>query len=60
MSLQIFSSLGFFFKILFIYLRERERATRGRGIGRERENPQADSQLSTEPNVGLNPRTLGS
>ena len=36
----------FFFKVLFIYLRERER--------------EADFLLSGEPDVGLDPRTLGS
>jgi len=44
-----------FFKDLFIYLRERE-SERGRGQ-RERENLEADSLLSTESDVGLDPST---
>ena len=40
-----------FLKILFIYLREREKK---RGWG------DADSPLSTEPDLGLDPRTLRS
>ena len=45
-------------KILFIYLREwaSERAWAGGGAEGEGE---ADSLLSREPSVGLNPRTLG-
>jgi len=31
-----------------------------RGGQRERENPEADSLLSVEPDTGLNPRTLKS
>ena len=42
-----------FFKDLFIYLTERERSQ----VGREAE---AGSLLSREPDVGLDPRTLGS
>jgi len=51
-----------FFKILFIYLSvrdwERKRERVGRG-GAEGEG-QADSVLSTEPDAGLGPTTLGS
>ena len=48
-------------KYLFIYLREREqeRAFR-RGAEGEGEYPQADSRLSMEPNVGLDPKILRS
>ena len=48
-----------FLKILFIYLTERERSQVGRETGREREE-EAGSPLSREPDMGLNPRTLGS
>uniref|UniRef100_M3XYM3 Uncharacterized protein n=1 Tax=Mustela putorius furo TaxID=9669 RepID=M3XYM3_MUSPF len=43
------------YQILFIHLRERQSTSRetGRGEG------EADSPLSREPDVGLNPRTLG-
>ena len=44
------------FKILFMYLAERD-TERAQAEGGEGE---VDSQLSREPNVGLNPRTLGS
>jgi len=51
----------FVLKILFIYLREKERErtlTRAQvGGGAEGE---AGSPLSWEPDVGLDPRTLGS
>ena len=44
-------------KILLIYLREREREHKqGGGAEGERET---DSPLSREPDVGLDPRTLG-
>jgi len=46
----------FFFKI---DLRERESKSESGG-GEEGENLQADSMLSTEPDVGLNPTTLRS
>ena len=46
---------SFFFQ-RFMYLLERERESTprggGRGRGRERENPQADSPLNIEPDVG--------
>ena len=45
-------SLLFFFKILFIYLFEREKVRKITG-------EEADFPLSREPNVGLDPRTLG-
>ena len=46
-----------FFLKDFVYLFERE----SRGRGREREGErEADSLLSKEPDVGLNPRTLRS
>ena len=41
---------------LFIYLRERKRARKRTKGGAEGE---ADSPLSREPEVGLDPRTLG-
>ena len=44
--------LSFFFKILFIYWREREREIMNRG--------EAESSLSREPDAGLNLRALGS
>jgi len=43
---------------ILLYFREQERESRSRG-GAEREG-EADSSLSREPNVGLDPRTLGS
>ena len=55
--------LSFFFKIIFIYLTQKEKesehtqggaADRGRGGEGEAGSPQ-----SKEPNVGLDPRTLG-
>ena len=64
-----FDCTFFVFKILFIYLRERARrctselvqaharASAGGAAGGEGE---ADSLLSREPDVGLNPRTLRS
>lgn len=42
----------------FIYLRERESAQEWWGEAEGKEKP--DSPLSKDPNVGLNPRTLGS
>ena len=55
----ITSFFFFFFKILFIYLTDRETASeRGntsRGSGRGRSRLPAE-----EPDVGLDPRTLGS
>ena len=44
----------FFWKILFIYLSKRENTSEGGGAEGEGE---ADSPLSREPNVRLNPRT---
>ena len=44
--------LAFFLKIVFIHLGERDRAQ----AGGEREG-EADSSLSWEPSVGLDPRT---
>ena len=52
---------SFFFKILFMYLREsraRGRAQVVGGGGTEAEG-EADSPLSREPDVGLHPRTVG-
>ena len=53
-----------FLKIVLIYLcREREKESRGVGGGAEREGErefQADSELSAEPNVGLDFTTLRS
>ena len=46
-----------FFKVLFIYLTENERAQIG---GTAEGEGEADSPLSREPNMGLNPRTLES
>ena len=46
----------FLLKILFVYLREQKRAWAG-VRGRESEE-EADSSLSREPDMGLNPRTL--
>ena len=43
----------FFFLLKILFILEREQA-RGEG---ERES-QADSELSTEPDIGLNPTTL--
>ena len=43
-------------KDLSIHFREREQV--GGGAEGEREKPKADSPLSTEPEVGLSPRTL--
>jgi len=58
---EIYTELFFFlsfFKILFIYLRERMRERESmRGGGSEGE---ADSPLSGEPSVGLDPGTPGS
>ena len=56
--------LDFNFKDLSIYLRKRERERelkqgRGRGRGPGRDS-QADSPLSTETIMGLNPTTLRS
>ena len=47
----------FFFKVLFIYLTQREPKQRERQAEGEGE---AGSPLSREPEVGLDPRTLGS
>ena len=50
-----------FFKILFIYLRERELEREGaRGGGGAEGEEEADPPLSGEPNMGLHSRTLGS
>ena len=46
-----------FFKDIYIYFREKAQK-QGRGTEGERENPQADSLLSTGPNEGLGLRTL--
>ena len=60
------TALGqYFLKDVFIYLGEQERVARWGEVGeaeeeRERESPQADSLLNTEPPLGLNPRTLSS
>ena len=43
----------------FIYLFDRQRSQVGREAGREREG-EADSLLTREPDVGLDPSTLGS
>ena len=40
---------------IYLFDRERDSMVRRRGAGRE-----ADSLISREPNVGLDPRTLGS
>ena len=40
-----------------IYFREKERAHAQAGVGEEGENPQADSPLSTECSLGLDPIT---
>ena len=57
----IITFLYFFLKILLIYLRKaecvHERARAGGGAEGKRE---ADSQLSRQPNAGIDPRTLGS
>ena len=47
-----------FFKKDFIYLREREREHKQEG-GRDGEG-EAESLLNRNPDMGLNPRTLGS
>ena len=53
--------LHYFFKDLFIYLRERAHACMSRGRGRERgRESQANSMLSMEPKMGLNLMTLRS
>ena len=57
--------IGFIFFKDFIYLRQnksmRKRERAGAGVGLEGEGEgEADSSLNREPNVGLNPRTLGS
>jgi len=44
----------------FIYLFEREHEKRGDSEGEAEEEGEADSPLSKEPNVGLDPRTLRS
>ena len=49
----------FFLKILFMYLRERERE-RAQAGGEAEGEGEAGSLLSREPDVGFNPRTLGS
>ena len=50
-----FNSSLFFFKILFIYLRESAQAW-----GEMEGEGEADSLLSREPAMGLHPRTPGS
>ena len=49
----------FFLKMLFIYLREKEREQAQAGRGAEGEG-EADFLLCGEPDMGLDPRTLGS
>jgi len=48
-------SLKYFLRRLYLVEREREHARAGGGAEGE-----ADSPLSRKPNVGLDPRTLGS
>ena len=57
---RVLSAVGlyFFFKILFIYLTER--AQSGWGEWQAEGEGEAGSPLSREPDVGLNPSTLGS
>ena len=51
----------FYFKIVFIYLREGERASEHRQTeGQAEAEGEAGSPPSKEPDVGLDPRTLGS
>ena len=50
---------AFFLKILFIYLTEGDTAREGAQAGAEGEG-EAGSLLSRGPDVGLDPRTLGS
>jgi len=57
MFTQIFTVAGCFFKKIYLFEREREW---DRGAERGGENPQADSSLSMEPDMGLDPRTLRS
>ena len=45
----------FLVKDLFMYEREREGETRGGGA---QDKGEADSPMSSEPKIGLNPRTL--
>ena len=55
--------LFYFFKIVFIYLREsmsRGRVRVGKERGPKRGEGEADSLLSTEPDTGLHPKTLRS
>ena len=50
----------FYFNFLIYFFREAERESKvGRGAEGEKES-QAGSMLSEEPDVGLNPMTLGS
>ena len=51
-----FGNWTFFKKIVFIYLAERESTSRGSSKQREK----AGFPLSRGPDVGLDPRTLGS
>ena len=53
----VLSGFGFYLKM---HLFERERDHDGGGAERGRENPQADSTLSSELNTELDPRTLRS
>ena len=51
----------FFFNIVFIHLRERQRDREDvQWEGQRRGRGKADSPLSWEPNVGLDPRIPGS
>ena len=58
----LFSSLlfilFFFFKILFFHLTEREQESTGRGSSRGSGRPRLP--VEHEPDMGLDPRTLGS
>ena len=49
----------FIFKILCIYLRERERESKSKHEQEEGQR-EKESPLSRDPDLGLNPRTLGS
>ena len=51
--------VSFFFKILFIYLTERDTAREGTQAGGVGEG-EAGLLPSREPDVGLDPKTLGS
>jgi len=59
-SLSPENSWFIFFNILFIHLRQRDKRERAWAGGEAEGEEEADSPLSQEPNVGLDPRTLGS